>query len=79
MTGKLRGLAIGARFKRFKRKDRRFGSYGRFPTNKRNVAPDRLLPSKVVDYYQSGKRNRRSVAFLDDSNSPLFELERTAG
>ena len=79
MTGKLLGLVIGACFKRFKRKDKRFGSCGRVPTNKRNVSPARLLPSKVVNYYQPGKRNRRSVAFLDDSNSPLFELERTAG
>ena len=33
----------------------------------------------LLVYYQPGKRNRRSVSFLDDSNSQLFELGRTAG
>ena len=74
MTGKLRALAVGARLKRFKRKGRRFGSHGYIPTNKRNGAPARLLPAKVVDYYQPGKQNRRNVSFLDGSNSSLFEL-----
>ena len=42
-------------------------------------APTRLLPSRVVNCNQSGKRNRRNVSLLDDSNSPLFELEGTTG
>ena len=38
-----------------------------------------LLLARVVDYYQLGKRNKRSVPFLYDSNSPLFELRKTVG
>ena len=36
-----------------------------------------LLLARVVNHYQPSKRNRRSMSFLDDSNSPLFELGRT--
>ena len=78
-AGKLRGLVTRARLKRFKRKGRRFGNRGRVPTNKRNSALARLLPARVVDYYQLGKQNRLSMSFLDDSNSLLFKLGRTAG
>ena len=38
-----------------------------------------LLPARVVDYYHLGKRNRRNVFLLDDSNSFLFELRGTTG
>ena len=78
-TKKLHNLATRACFKRFKQKGRHIGSRGRVPTNKRNNPPARILPAKVIDYYHLGKRNRRSVSFLDESNSQLFELERTTG
>ena len=55
-TGKLHNLAIGPCPKRFKRKGRRFGSRGLIPTNERNGVPSYLLPTRVVDYYQSGKQ-----------------------
>ena len=77
-TRKIHGLATKARLKRFKRKDRRIGSRGHVPTNKRNSVLGRLLPAIVVDYCQPGKQHRQSMSLFDDSNSSLFELGKAA-
>ena len=71
MTGKLHSLVTGACLKRFERKGRHSSSCGCIPTNKRNGAPPYLLPARVIDCYQPGKRDKRSMSFLDDSNSCL--------
>ena len=76
---KLQSLGTGVCPKRFKRKGRCFGSRGCVLTNKRIGAPPRLLLVRVVDYYQSGKQNRRSISFLDDPNNSLSKLGRTVG
>ena len=49
------------------------------PTNQRNNAPPYLLPVRVINCYQLGKRDRRSISILDDSNSPLLEIGRPLG
>ena len=49
------------------------------PYQYKKQCPARLLLARVVNYYQPGKRNRRSISLLDDSNSPLFELGGITG